>query len=115
MTTEATPPAADENHLIAERRQKLEVLRGEGIAYPNDFRREHLAADLHARYGAHDAPWFESNPTPVSVAGRVMSRRIMGKASFVTLSDSSGRIQLFLQSTALGAAYESFKGWDIGD
>jgi len=113
-----SPAPVDENKLIAERRAKLAALRARGAtggAYPNDFRREHLAADLHARYGAHDAAWFEANATPVSVAGRILSRRIMGKASFVTLADGSGRIQLFLQSATLGATYDDFKGWDIGD
>jgi lysyl-tRNA synthetase class 2 len=118
MNEEAAPPAPDENRLIAERRAKLAALRaasGAGGAYPNDFRRDRLAAELQAGFAERDAAWLEANPTPVAVAGRVMSRRIMGKASFVTLADSSGRIQLFLQAAALGEAYEAFKGWDIGD
>jgi lysyl-tRNA synthetase class 2 len=116
MSDEDVKP--DENKLIAERRNKLAELRARGNpggAYPNDFRRDRLAAQLHAEFGERDAPWLEANASPAKIAGRVLSRRIMGKASFVTLADSSGRIQLFLQAASLGAAYEDFKGWDIGD
>jgi lysyl-tRNA synthetase class 2 len=119
MTNEQPPVAAeavqDENRLIAERRAKLAALRETGIAFPNDFRRDHLAADLHAQYAEKDAAWFEANPVPVTVAGRMMAKRIMGKASFATLADRSGRIQLFLQSASLPDSYEAFKGWDVGD
>jgi lysyl-tRNA synthetase, class II len=105
----------DENHLIAERRAKLAALREQGVAFPNDFHREELAAQLHSKYGEKEAAWFEANPVSVSVAGRMMAKRVMGKASFATLADRSGRIQLFLQSAALGDAYDAFKGWDVGD
>ncbi|MFM1885113.1 MAG: hypothetical protein RL026_270 [Pseudomonadota bacterium] len=119
MTSEAgsaaTEVAQDENKLIAERRAKLAALREAGIAFPNDFRRGHLAADLHAQYHDKDAAWFEANPVPVTVAGRMMAKRVMGKASFATLADRSGRIQLFLQSASLPDSYEAFKGWDVGD
>ena len=107
--------AHDENRLIAERRAKLAVLRTQGIAFPNDFRRDDLAAPLQERYGDKDAAWFEANPVPVTVAGRMMAKRVMGKASFATISDRSGRIQLFLQSAALGEVYDAFKTWDVGD
>jgi lysyl-tRNA synthetase class 2 len=105
----------DENKLIAERRAKLAALRQHGIAFPNDFRREDLAAELHLKYGDKDAVWFEANPVPVTVAGRMMAKRVMGKASFATIADRSGRIQLFLQAAAIGESYDAFKGWDVGD
>jgi len=108
-------PEVDENKLIAERRGKLAVLREQGNAYPNDFRPTHIAADLHRDYSERDAAWFEANPVRVSVAGRMMAKRVMGKASFATVADRSARIQLFLQSASLPDSYEAFKGWDIGD
>jgi lysyl-tRNA synthetase class 2 len=106
---------SDENKLIAERRAKLDALRALGGAYPNDFRRDYLAGQLHAAFGERDAAWFEANPTPVRVAGRMMSKRIMGKVSFASMMDRSGAIQLFLQAATLGAAYEAFRSWDVGD
>ena len=105
----------DENKLIAERRAKLAQLREHGIAFPNDFRRDDLAEDLQRKYADKDAAWFEANPVPVAVAGRMMAKRVMGKASFATIQDRSGRIQLFLQATALPEVYDAFKGWDVGD
>ena len=106
----------DENHLIAERRAKLSQLRAQGLpAYPNDFRRDALAADLLATYAERDAAWFEANPVPVRVGGRMMFKRVMGKASFAKLADRSGAIQVFLQQDALGASYEAFKDYDVGD
>jgi len=113
--TPAASVAAEENRLVAERRAKLAELRAHGVAFPNDFRRDALAADLHAAYGAHDAQWFEANPVQVRVGGRMMAKRVMGKASFATLADRSGAIQLFLQAATLGEAYEAFKGFDVGD
>jgi len=110
------PVAGDEtNHLIAERRAKLERLREGGIAFPNDFRRDATAEELQLAYGAHAADWFEAHPTRVRVAGRMMSKRVQGKTSFAHLQDRSGRLQLFLQQAALGDTYEQFKGWDVGD
>ncbi|HWJ06092.1 MAG TPA: lysine--tRNA ligase [Steroidobacteraceae bacterium] len=107
--------AADENHLIAERKAKLERLREQGNAFPNDFRRDASADDLHTAYGAHAAEWFDANPVRVAVAGRMMAKRIMGKASFAKITDRSGSIQLFLQQAALAETYDAFKGWDVGD
>ena len=104
-----------EQMLIAQRREKLAKLRTAGQAYPNDFRRDALAAELHAAHGEHDAAWLEANLQTVSVAGRMMAKRVMGKASFAQLQDMSGRIQLFLQRDALGEDYQAFKGWDVGD
>jgi lysyl-tRNA synthetase, class II len=111
----ADPEPIDENRLIAERRAKLTALRAQGPAYPNEFRRDALAAELLSAYGESDAAWFEANPVQVRVGGRMMFKRVMGKASFAKLADRSGAIQLFLQESALGASYEAFKGFDVGD
>jgi lysyl-tRNA synthetase, class II len=105
----------DENHLITERRAKLAKLRERGIAFPNDFRRDALAADLLTAYGEKSAEALDASPIRVKVAGRMRAKRVMGKASFARLEDSSGAIQLFLQQQALGEVYDEFKGWDIGD
>jgi lysyl-tRNA synthetase class 2 len=105
----------DENSLIAERRAKLAKLRAGGVAFPNDFRRDALAGDLHAAFGGRDDEWLVANPTPVKVGGRMMFKRVMGKASFAKIADRSGQIQLFLQAEALGSAYEDFKSTDVGD
>jgi len=107
------PP--DDNKLIAERRAKLAALRREGSAFPNDFRRDTLAAQLQMSFGDKSAEWLEAHPTPVHVGGRMMLKRVMGRASFAQLADRSGQIQIFLQSDALGEAYERFKSWDLGD
>jgi lysyl-tRNA synthetase class 2 len=105
----------DDNHLIAERRAKLAKLRERGSAFPNDFRRNALAGDLSTAYGEKSAEALDGAPIRVSVAGRMRAKRVMGKASFAKLADSSGEIQIFLQRDALGASYEDFKTWDIGD
>ncbi len=111
----ADAAAPDENRLIAERRVKLAAWREHGIAFPNGFRRDALAAQLLSTYEDRDAAWFGANPVRVHVGGRMMFKRVMGKASFDKIADRSGQIQLFLQSNTLGAAYEEFKGYDIGD
>ena len=108
-------PEGDLNHLIAERRAKLERLRERGGAFPNDFRRDSTAEQLHLACGGHPPEWFEAHPTRVTIAGRMMAKRVMGKASFAKLKDRSGAIQVFLQQDALGATYDDFKGWDVGD
>lgn len=106
----------DENQLITLRREKLAGLRDQGNAFPNDFKPEQHAADLQALYGDKEKAELEENPATVSVAGRIMLKRVMGKASFITISDRSGRLQLYVQQAALGEAlYDSFKTWDIGD
>jgi len=105
----------DENHLIGERRAKLAKLRERGIAFPNDFRRNALAGDLSTAYGAKSGEALDAAQVRVSVAGRMRAKRVMGKASFAKLEDSSGAIQLFLQQSALGLAYDDFKSWDVGD
>ncbi len=115
MTT-TTPELPDENQIIAERRAKLTALRAKGIAFPNDFQREHLADALHTGYGELGNEQLEANPVTVSVAGRMMLKRVMGKASFATLQDMSGRIQLFISVNDSGEALlEEFKHYDLGD
>ncbi len=110
----------DENSLIAQRRAKLDELRtkasstGES-AYPNDFRRDALAADLGVGFGNKTAEQLDAAAITVHVAGRMIAKRIMGKSSFASLQDGSGKIQLFLQQAALSDAYEAFKHWDVGD
>ena len=116
MSDEQTlTPADDENQLIAERRAKLARQREAGTAYPNDFRRDALAGDLHATFATHSNESLEAHPVRVRVAGRMMFKRVMGKASFAKLQDASGQMQLYLQSNVLGDVYEEFKGWDVGD
>jgi lysyl-tRNA synthetase class 2 len=112
-----TPPEGqDENQIIAERRARLAELRRQGAAFPNDFRREHLAADLHKAWGGESNEVLEAKNVAVSVAGRVMLKRIMGKASFATVQDASGRIQLYVTRDGVGEAqYEEFKRHDLGD
>ncbi|MDP5240631.1 lysine--tRNA ligase [Uliginosibacterium sp. 31-16] len=106
----------DENHIIAERRAKLAEWRKTGAAYPNDFRRENFADKLHASYGEKSAEELEATPLTVTVAGRIMLKRVMGKASFVTIQDMSGRIQLYITRDNVGEElYASFKTWDMGD
>jgi lysyl-tRNA synthetase class 2 len=108
-------PEAEVNHLIAERRAKLERLRERGGAFPNDFRRDATAEQLHLAWGHHPPEWFDGHPVRVTIAGRMMFKRVMGKASFAKLKDRSGLMQLFLQQEALGPTYDEFKGWDVGD
>ena len=109
-------PELDENRLIAQRRDKLSALREEGSAYPNDFRRDALAADLHARHDDADPEELQRAAIEVAVAGRMLGKRVMGKASFATLRDMTGDIQLFVQRDALlEGVYPAFKQWDLGD
>ncbi len=107
---------SDEHKLIAERRRKLDALRESGIAYPNDIRPADTAAGLHQRYGELDADALAACEDRVSVAGRMMAKRVMGKSSFAVLEDSSGRIQLFISRDAIPeGVYPAFKTWDVGD
>jgi len=105
----------DENRLIAERRAKLAAVRAGGVAFPNTFRRDALAAQLLSTYADRDGPWFEANPVRVHVGGRMMFKRVMGRASFAKIADRSGQLQLFLQEDTLKAAYEAFRSYDVGD
>src|SRR6202789_1896297 len=105
----------DENHLIAERRAKLARLRERGIAFPNDFRRNALAADLVQAYGGKTPEALAAEAVRVSVAGRLRRKNVMGKGSFAKIEDSSGGIQLRLERDAPHDVYEDFKTWDVGD
>jgi lysyl-tRNA synthetase, class II len=120
--TQATPPPPiDENQLIAERREKLQAIRAAGVPFPNDFKPQHHAADLHQRYGQIENAELEPQGIKVVVAGRMMLKRVMGKACFATLQDGSfgvthGRIQLYVTQDAIGVeALNAFKHWDLGD
>lgn len=116
MSEQETPMTAEEfNSLIQQRREKLQQWRSTGKAYPNDFKRDHLAAELHDRFDDLDKETVDGQNYRVRIAGRIMTRRIMGKASFAHIQDMSGRIQIFLKRDALGDQYEAFKHWDIGD
>ncbi len=106
----------DGNQIIEERRAKLAAIRDAGTAFPNDFVRTHEAAALHAAHDASDEKALEAHAIHVCLAGRMMLKRLMGKASFATIQDGSGRIQMYVQRDAVGdTAYEAFKHWDLGD
>ncbi|OYD52101.1 lysine--tRNA ligase [Acidovorax kalamii] len=120
------PAPQDDNQLIAERREKLRALRevqanGGGVAFPNNFKPAHKAAQLHQDHGETANEALEATPVTVSVAGRMMLKRVMGKASFATVQDGSlgevgGRIQLYVTRDAVGEElYAAFKHWDLGD
>ena len=120
--THPIPPApstdrvANESQLIAERREKLAAIRAQGVAFPNDFKPKHRAAELMRLHGEETNEQLEPQALKVSIAGRLMLKRVMGKASFGTLQDASGRIQLFVTKDALGdSVYDAFKRWDLGD
>ncbi|MFL6678615.1 MAG: amino acid--tRNA ligase-related protein, partial [Burkholderiaceae bacterium] len=115
-TTTPTPPL-DENKLIAERREKLAAIRAQGgVAFPNDFKPAHRAADLVARYGQLSNEELEPQDIQVSVGGRMMLKRTMGKAAFCSLQDATGRIQLRVAIDNVGEeTYAAFKHWDLGD
>jgi len=125
MTTESSLPLSenlsvvqshDENQIITERRNKLAAIRKAGVAFPNDFDRTHLAGDLHANYAELSHDELEVQQVKVSVAGRMMLKRVMGKASFATLQDMSGRLQLFISNAEVGEdAHGVFKHYDLGD
>jgi lysyl-tRNA synthetase class 2 len=115
-TSPAAEPSRDDNQIIAERREKLQALRTQGNAYPNDFRPTHQAAALQASYANTDKEALEAAPLEVALAGRMMLKRVMGKASFATIRDGSGLIQFFITPADVGeATYDAFKKWDLGD
>ena len=106
----------DESKLIAERRRKLAELRESGNAFPNDFRRNALAEELHEAFGEHEDEHLREEAVEVKVSGRMMVKRVMGKASFVKLQDRTGQIQLRLERDRLAdGIYQGFKKWDVGD
>ena len=115
--TPATPESApvDENQLIAERREKLKAMRerqsqGRGVAFPNDFKPAHHAANLHALHGEKSVEALVEEGQFAKVAGRMMLKRLMGKVSFATLQDSTGRIQIYVVRDDVGEdVYADFK------
>lgn len=108
--------AQDDNHIIAERREKLAKWRDTGKAYPNDFRRENIAGKLVELYGEKSREELDAMPIQVKIAGRMMLKRVMGKAAFATLQDLSGRIQIYVTRDGVGEdVLDAFKHWDIGD
>ena len=116
MTDETLP--VDENQLIAERRSKLNAIREQGIAFPNDFRRAHYAGDLQEEFADKNqwtAEALAATERSIQIAGRMVLKRDMGKASFATIQDMTGRMQLYLQASTLEQSYDAFKSWDIGD
>ncbi len=120
-STDVSAPATDPNQLIAERRDKLTAIRAQGVAFPNDFKPRHHAAALHQKYGKLPNEELEALAVKVAVAGRMMLKRVMGKACFATLQDGSfgdthGRIQLYITQDLVGAeVLAAFKHWDLGD
>ena len=105
-----------QNELLALRRAKLDDLRSKGNAFPNDFKRDALAEDLHTAYDSLEKEKLDKEAVQVSIAGRVMLQRIMGKASFITIQDLTGQIQAYIKSDNVGEdAYKEFKKWDLGD
>ena len=118
---QATAPAADENQLIAERREKLKALReaqkqGGPVAFPNDFKPTHQAHALLQAHGAKEAPQLEAEGQSACIAGRMMLKRVMGKASFATLQDATSRLQIYVTRDSVGEEiYAAFKHWDLGD
>ena len=115
-TQEVVMTAEDENHIIAERRAKLAKWREEGRAYPNDFVRTDLFGDIRTKYENATAEELEALQPEVAVSGRMMLKRIMGKASFATVRDGSGQMQYFMTPSEMGdEAYAAFKTMDIGD
>jgi len=121
--SENTPSSEhqDENQLIAERREKLSAMRtrqtqGGPVAFPNDFKPAHHADALHTAHGAKTAEVLAEEKHTVRIAGRMVLKRVMGKASFATLQDSTGRMQVYVKGEEIGLdIYEDFKHWDLGD
>ncbi|WP_239375061.1 lysine--tRNA ligase [Snodgrassella gandavensis] len=106
----------DENQIMANRREKLTAIRTQGIAFPNDFKRDAFAGDLHEQYEQFDKDVLAEKAIPVKVAGRIMLKRHMGKASFATIQDMTGRIQLYINNQGVGEQlHDAFKHWDLGD
>jgi lysyl-tRNA synthetase class 2 len=106
----------DESAEINERRGKLALLRAEQkVVFPNHFKRDVVAAYLHEHYAQKTKEQLSTETHIYAVAGRIMLKRVMGKASFITLQDMSGRIQIYLRQDELGSIYDAFKHWDLGD
>jgi lysyl-tRNA synthetase class 2 len=105
----------DESEVYHIRKQKLAELRTTGFNFPNQFRREHLADELNKEFSEYDKESLAQKQVKVVVAGRIVLRRIMGKASFFHIQDVSGRVQIYIRANDLPEIYEQFKHWDLGD
>ncbi len=106
----------DESEVMALRREKLAHLREEGFQFPNHFRRNHYARELLSQHNATDKEQLAIENVSVSVSGRIMLKRVMGKASFIHIQDKTGRIQAYIKGSEVPeGVYESFKQWDLGD
>lgn len=116
-TNNGSDGTIDENELVRQRRDKLDLWRNNAKAYPNGFRPQHLAQELIDQYDSLDKEALEQEAIEVSIAGRLMTRRIMGKASFAHVQDRTAKLQVYLQRDALPEGFynEEFKKWDIGD
>jgi lysyl-tRNA synthetase class 2 len=115
VAAESTAATTD-NQIVAERRAKLAGLRAAGPAFPNDFVPADRAGDLLEQHGDKTREALEAEPVQVRIAGRMMLKRVQGKASFATLQDASGRLQIYVNDEGIGAqAHEAFKHWDLGD
>ena len=113
---QSTDPIIDENSIIAERRQKLSKWREQGAVYPNHFAPAHRAGTLQTEFESLDKATIEEKNIEVSIAGRMMLKRVMGKASFATIQDATGQIQFYINDEGVGAdTHEAFKHWDMGD
>ena len=107
----------DENQIITERREKLAKIRAQGgVAFPNDFQRVDYAGTLHQTHETLTREELEAKQIKAQLAGRIMLKRVQGKASFATIQDGSGRIQLYINNEGVGeATHDAFKHWDLGD
>ena len=113
---EQTSPIEDENQIMAERRLKLKAIREKGVAFPNDFKRSAFAKELQEKHAGKPGDTLEAEQIEVAVVGRMMLKRVMGKASFATLQDVSGAIQVYVTNDGVGAdVHDEFKRWDMGD
>ena len=106
-----------EEGLLEERRKKLEELRGKGEAYGNSFQPQNTAKEIIDQYGEFTKDELaKKNIKDLSIAGRVILKRVMGNASFATLRDASGDIQIYVtKNNVEESVYEDFKTWDLGD
>lgn len=115
MIEEQISEHIDESEVYQIRKQKLADLRTQGFNFPNRFRREHVAFDLMTHYASVPKAELAERQVKVAVAGRIVLRRVMGKASFFHIQDVSGRLQIYVRQNDLPDMYEQFKHWDLGD
>ena len=113
----AEAPQVELSEILAARKEKLDAMRAKGQAFPNDFRRKDISDKLNAKYNEKTKEELEELAVEVTIAGRMMTRRIMGKASFATIQDMGGRIQVYVARDNLAEGFYNteFKKWDLGD